>query len=289
MTVWQNLKINSSPQILELMQETCKKLATPFGHIHEFVKEFFAPKPPEFIKIRINPNTISLFHIKNRHILDRFEITTSQVKSDLLAPFLTPRATLPLQILIDDENVSYRLISLRQTKWWNRHGLFNQIKIAEFDKTDWIYHEHVPSPTDAHRHVFIAFKPSPILLETFMYLNNLQNPVAKIQLTSVQQTMAAIDRVKQHEPMRSFCPWSLFIRKVSDTEWLLSAQQYGAIVLSRRGTFAANSSEESMIEGEIATTLRYLQRTGRSGLMTKPIQMGLKSLALQFWKLQITK
>jgi hypothetical protein len=74
--------------------------------------------------------------------------------------------------------------------------------------------------------------------------------------------MAAIDRVKQHEPMRSFCPWSLFIRKVSDTEWLLSAQQYGAIVLSRRGTFAANSSEESMIEGEIATTLRYLQRNG---------------------------
>lgn len=262
MTVWQNLKINPSTQILEFMQETCKKLVTPFDYIYEYVKETFAHKPPEFIKIRIHANTISLFHIKNRHILERFEVAHSQIKAAELISFLRSRSTLPLQILIDDEDASYKLISLRQTKWWNRHGLFNQIKIAEFDKTDWIYHEHVPCPTDAHRHVFIAFKPSTTLLETFMYLNNLQNPVAKIQLTSVQQTIAAIDRIKEHEPMRSFCPWSLYIRKISDSEWLLSAQQYGAIVLSRRGTFAANSSEESMIEGEIATTLRYLQRNG---------------------------
>lgn len=262
MTVWQNLKINASPQILEFMQEACKKLATPIDHIREFVKDFFAHKPPEFIKIHISSDTISLFHIKNRYILDRFEITTSQMKSIELTSFLASRATLPLQILIDDENVDYRLVSLSQTKWWNRHGLFNQIKISEFDKTNWIYHEHVPSPTDAHRHVFIALKTSPVLLETFMYLTNLQNPIAKIQLNSVQQTMAAIDRIKEHEPTCSFCPWSLFIRKISDTEWLLSAQQYGAIVLSRRGKFAANSSEESMIENEIATTLRYLQRNG---------------------------
>lgn len=262
MTVWQNLKINSSPQILELMQETCKKLVTPFDHICEYVKQTFAYKPPEFIKIRIHPNTISLFHIKNRHILDRFDAPNSQIKTAELTSFLAARSTLPLQILIDDEDASYKLISLQQTKWSNRRGLFNQIKIAEFDKADWVYHEHVPSPVDAHRHVFIAFKPSTALLETFMYLNNLQNPIAKIQLTSVQQTIAAIDRIKKHEPMRSFCPWSLFVRKVSNTEWLLSAQQYGAIVLSRRGTFAANSSEESMIESEIATTLRYLQRNG---------------------------
>jgi hypothetical protein len=262
MTVWQNLKTNASPQILELMQETCKKLIIPIDHICEFIKIFFAHKPPEFIKVHINSDTISLFHIKNKYILDRFEIKSSQIKSAEATAFLESRTTLPLQILIDDENVDYRLISLRQTKWWNRHGLFNQIKITEFDETDWIYHEHVPSPTDAYRHTFIAFKPSPILLETFMYLNHLKNPVAKIQLNSVQQTMAAIDRIKEHEQIRSFCPWSLFIRKISDTEWLLSAQQYGAIVISRRGKFSANGSEESMMENEITTTLRYLQRNG---------------------------
>ena len=262
MTVWQNLKISASSQILELLQETSKKLVKPVDHIREFAKDFFASKPPEFIKVHVNSNAISLFHIKNRYVLDRFKVNTAQIKSVQLASFLSSRSALPLQILIDDENVDYRLISLSQTKWWNHHGLFNQIKITEFDKTDWIYHEHVPSPTDAHRHAFIAFKPSPILLETFMYLNNLQNPVAKIQITSVQQTMAAIDRIKEHEQMRSFCPWSLFIRRISDTEWLLSAQQYGAIVLSRRGKFAANYSEESMIENEITTTLRYLQRNG---------------------------
>ena len=38
MTVWQNLKINPSTQILEFMQETCKKLVTPFDYIYEYVK-----------------------------------------------------------------------------------------------------------------------------------------------------------------------------------------------------------------------------------------------------------
>ncbi|MES2608142.1 MAG: hypothetical protein V4544_05395 [Pseudomonadota bacterium] len=244
------------------MQETCKKVITPFNQVCKYAQEVLAHTPPEFIKIHIHPNHITLFHIKNRHILDRFEVETSQLKTGALAFFLAPRSALPLQILIDNEDVNYRLISLRQTKWWNRHGLFNQIKIAEFDKTDWVYHEHVPCSADSHRYVFIAFKPSTTLLETFMYLNNFKNPVAKIQLTSVQQTVAAIDRIKKYEPMRSFCPWSLFIRRISDTDWLLSAQQYGAIVLSRRGKFAANNSEESTIEAEIATTLRYLQRNG---------------------------
>ncbi|MES2253268.1 MAG: hypothetical protein V4482_06265 [Pseudomonadota bacterium] len=262
MIVWQNLKINSTPSIITLLQGLCNRLATSVNHVQFIVRELLTNKTPEFVKVHIQPTKIMLFHIKNRHIIDRSEILVHDLNTALLNPFLSSRSTLPLQILIDDENVSYRLISLRQIKWWNRHGLFNQIRVAEFDATDWIYNESVPSADDAHRHVFIGFKPSFIVSEAFMYLNKLQNPIAKIQLSSVQQTAAAMDRIKEHEPTRSFCPWSLFIRKLSETEWLLSAQQYGAIVLSRRGTFAANSTEETTIENEIATTLRYLQRNG---------------------------
>lgn len=262
MKVWQNLQINSPPHIFTRLKEACKKIMQPFETGYSSLKKVFVHNPPEFISIRIHHTSVSLIHIKNRHILERIDLSHSQLKSEQQNDFLAQRSTLPLHILIDDEDTSYKLISLQHTKWWNRHGLFNQIKIAEFNQSDWVYHEHVPCPTDSHRHVFIAFKPSSILLETFMYLKTLKNSIAKIQLTSVQQTAAAIDRIKEHEPMRSFCPWSLFIRKISDTEWLLSAQQYGAIVLSRRGTFAANSSEEALIENEIATTLRYLQRNG---------------------------
>lgn len=262
MKVWQNLQINSPPHIFARLQELCKKLMTPFESEYSSIKKAFSHKPPEFISVRIHHKAITLVHIKNRHILERIDTEYSQTNATHLNDFLTQRSSLPLQILIDDEDTNYKLISLQHTKWWNRRGLFNQIKIAEFNQTDWVYYEHVPCPTDSHRHVFIAFKPSSTLLETFMYLKHLKNPVAKIQLTSVQQTATAMNRVKEHDPMRSFCPWSLFIRKISDTEWLLSAQQYGAIVLSRRGTFAANSSEETMIENEIATTLRYLQRNG---------------------------
>jgi hypothetical protein len=262
MTVWQNLKTNSTLRIVESMLDVCKKAIAAFTHIPRFLEQLLPHKSPEFIKLHILPSSIILFHIKNKHILERFETTIAQMKNAQFASFLAPLAKLPLQILIDDEDVNYRLISLRQTKWWNRYGLFNQIQIAEFDKTDWIYTEHVPSPTDLYRHVFIGFKPSPLVLETFMYLNNLQNPIAKIQLSSVQQAAAAINRITEHEPTQSFCPWTLFIRRISDTHWLLSAQQYGAIVLSRRGTFSANNSEELTIENEIVTTLRYLQRNG---------------------------
>jgi len=262
MIVWQNLKINSTPSIVTLLRGMRHRLATSFNHVQFVVREFVAKNPPEFIKVHIQPTKIIVFHIKNRHVIDRSEASILELDTASLTPFLRLRSTLPLQILIDDENVSYRLISSRHIKWWNRHGLFNQIRIAEFDATTWIYNESVPSIEDRYRHVFIGFKPSPIISEAFMYLNKLQNPIAKIQLSSVQLTAAVMDRIKEHEPLRSFCPWSLFIRKISETEWLLSAQQYGAIVLSRRGTFATNSSEEATIENEIATTLRYLQRNG---------------------------
>ena len=254
MTVWQNLKINSTPHSVKRMHEMGRMLITPFFHLSAFLKQFIAHKPPEFIKIHIQQNTVTLFHIKNRHILDRLESSISQIKTSQAPSFLARLSTLPLQILIDDETVNYRLISLTKTNYWNRYGLFNQIRLAEFDSTDWIYNEHVPSPSDKYRYVFIGFKPSALILEMFTYLNNLQNPIARIQLTSVQQTAAALTRITEHESVRNFCPWSLFVRKVSDTEWLLSAQQYGAIVLSRRGTFATNSTEEKTIEDEITTT-----------------------------------
>jgi hypothetical protein len=81
-------------------------------------------------------------------------------------------------------------------------------------------------------------------------------------MNSVQQTAAALAMALEGEDDKRLCPWTLYIRKVSPKQWLLTVVHKGVMVLSRRGEFPLKEGDDITLEKEIAATLRYLQRSG---------------------------
>jgi hypothetical protein len=228
MTIWQNLKINSTSRIITPVFDIYKALGGIILKLTTWIVRFFASQPPEFIKTHIHQNKLIFSHIKNQCVLVRYEIDAAKINPKELNMFLEPRSTLPLHVFIDNEDVNYKLISLRKNEWWSGYGIFNQIRISEFDAEDWIYSENIPSPRDLYRHIFIGFKPSPKMLAAFSCLTKFTNPIAKIQLTSVQETAAAIHWINENKHLKNIQPWSVFIRRASSNDWILSAYLYDA-------------------------------------------------------------
>lgn len=262
MTAWQNLKINSLSHLMDSMHEFKKNIPKVIHYLNKNITNILQKNEDDFIRVSIQKNQIIFNHIKGESITNQASVNIEELSATQVPSFVLSNSFLPLQISIDCEDVTYKIISLNQTKWWNRYGLFNQISIAEFEEEDWTYSEYVPSPYDRFRHLFIGFRPTQHTLDAFSFIKTLKNPVAKIQLSSINQTMTANTYLQKHNYLQTSYQWVLFIRKVSSTEWLLSAQQYGAILLTRRGLFHADKTEEESIDAEINTTLRYLHRAG---------------------------
>lgn len=244
------------------MHELKKDIPKAVHYLNNILLKILQKNEDAFVCVSIQKNAITFKHIRNNTVQDQITTDIGALNATQVPLFLANENILPLQILIDCEDVTYKIISLNQTKWWNRYGLFNQISIAEFEEADWTYSEYIPSPYDRFRHLFIGFRPTKQTLEAFSFINALKNPIAKIQLSSINQTVAANTYLQKHNYLQTSYQWVLFVRKVSSTEWLLSAQQHGAILLTRRGTFHTDKSEEESIDAEISTTLRYLHRTG---------------------------
>lgn len=262
MTVWQNLKINSFDRMLDRIYEFKKDISKVISYLKSVITYIRLRSKNDFLSVSIQKNKINIKHIKDCAIHTSISSDIETIKTSDISLFLDQHITLPMQILIDCEDVSYKAISLHQTKWWNRYGLFNQISIVEFEETDWTYSEYVPTPYDRFRHLFIGFRPTQLTLDAFSFIKTLRNPIAKIQLNSIRQTVAANTYLQKYNYMQTSYQWVLFIRKISTTEWLLSAQQYGAILLTRRGMFNSDKTDEEVIDAEISITLRYLYRTG---------------------------
>ncbi len=269
MTAWQTLQTNFNMYISDFLCKIRSALLTPTdtSTLRQFIRKIGYLYPPEYIKAHIHADYIQLSHIKNKHIIAYITLQLNEYQRSSNrtgSTFLSDRVNLPLHILIDSENIDYRIFSLRHANWWDRYGLFNQIKKTEFGETDWLYTAHVPIKEDEQRYIFAHLQPCSRLQKNLAFIQSHLNSIIKIQITSVQQTNTAINRIYITEPNHTFCPWIIFIQKIAATEWLLTAQHHGAIILSRRGIFpsatSTDESNETTIFKEIVTTLRYLQR-----------------------------
>ena len=269
MTAWQTLRTNLNMCFSDFLYKIRKALLTPtdISILRQFIRKAGYLYPSEYIKVHIHSDYIQFSHIKNKQIIEQSILQSDQYEPSFNcteSTFLNTRTNLPLHILIYSESIDYRIFSLRHAKWWDRYGIFNQIKKTEFSDPNWLYTAHVPTKEDEQRYVFAHLQPCPRLHRNLTFIQSHINSIIKIQITSVQQTMTAIDHVYMTEPNHTFCPWVIFIQKTTSTEWLLTAQHYGAIILSRRGFFSSSEireyPNEASIFNEITTTLRYLQR-----------------------------
>jgi|GEM_PF-2715258 len=277
MTAWHsstyNARLNSG---LKFFKEQLEVAAAELKRGSLFFWSRIREKHPKFYLVFVIRNqNLQAFRFLNNKLTEQTTLSLAEEDRPHLLKYLEQFSNHPLKIIIQGGEADFRLVSLKNVRWWDRASLLKQVKLGEFTSTDWTQKLRIPSPEDPHRYLLTGVRPSSSLKNLLNFLSKQQNPIAGVQMWPVIAAEQTLKMAKETFPYTKVAKWSFIVLCQDNQQWQLIVCQDEAVVLSRQGFFSPLSSVDDGLSKEILATLRYLHRNGyQEGEAVTIIQCG---------------
>ena len=264
MTIWHsstynNTRLNSGLKTLKKWFEKCRIDTNNVIYFWNRIKE---SHPKSYLTFLVKGQSLHAFCFSNGKFVEQTTLNLSDEDRHHLTKYIQKYPNYPVRVILQGGEADFRLVSLKNVRWWDRSSLLKQVKLGEFTSSDWTQKLRVPSPDDPYRYLLTGVRPSHSLKNFLSFLAKQNNPIAGIQMWPViaaEQTLKAAKEMFQHS---TIAKWSFIVLCQDNQQWQLIVCQDEAVVLSRQGFLNPLASIDSDLSKEILATLRYLHRNG---------------------------
>ncbi len=263
MTIWHSLtyntRLNSGLKTLKIWLGKYRIEAKSVFFFWERIKE---NHPKSYLTFVVKGQNLHAFCFSNDKITEQTTLSLSDDDRPHIVKYLQRYPHYPLRVILQGGEADFRLVSLKNVRWWDRASLLKQIKLGEFTSSDWIQKLRIPSPEDPYRYLLVGVRPSHSLKNLLSFLAKQSHPIANIQIWPIIAAEQTLKIVKERFPHSIIAKWSFIVLCQDNQQWQLIVCQDEAVVLSRQGFLSPLVSIGNDLSKEILATLRYLHRNG---------------------------
>ena len=263
MTIWHSLtyntKLTSSLKTLKSWLEKYKIETKNAAFFWERIKE---NHPKSYLTFVVKGQNLHAFCFSDDKFIEQTTLSLSDEDRPHLVKYLQRYPHYPLRVILQAGEADFRLVSLKNVRFWDRTSLLKQVKLGEFTSSDWTQKLRIPSPEDPYRYLLMGVRPSHSLRNLLNFLAKQSNPIASIQMWPIIAAEQTLKIAKDTFPHSTIAKWSFIVLCQDNQQWQLIVCQDEAVVLSRQGFLNPLVSIDNDLSKEILATLRYLHRNG---------------------------
>lgn len=263
MTIWHSSTYNTRLiSGLKIVKKWLEKYRFETKHFLSFWERIKESRPKSYITFVVKGQNLHAFCFTDDKFVEQTTLSLLDEDRPHLAKYLQKYSYHPLRIILQGGEADFRLVSLKNVRWWDRTSLLKQVKLGEFTSADWTQKLRVPSPDDPYRYLLMGVRPSQSLKNLLSFLTKQSNPIANIQMWPIIAAEETLKLAKQTFPHSTIAKWSFIVLCQDNQQWQLIVCQDEAVVLSRQGFLNPLVSIDNDLSKEILATLRYLHRNG---------------------------
>ncbi|MBY0462677.1 MAG: hypothetical protein K2Q34_05815 [Alphaproteobacteria bacterium] len=263
MTIWHSLtyntKLNSSFRALKNWIEKYGIEAKSLLFFWNRIKE---THPKSYLTFVVKGQNLHAFCFSDDKFVEQTTLSILDEDRPHLVKYLQRYPHHPLRVILQGGEADFRLVSLKNVRFWDRASLLKQVKLGEFTSSDWTQKLRIPSPEDPYRYLLMGIRPSHALRNLLSFLAKQSNPIANIQMWPIIAAEQTLKIAKETFPHSTIAKWSFIVLCQDNQQWQLIVCQDEAVVLSRQGFLNPLVSIDNDLSKEILATLRYLHRNG---------------------------
>jgi hypothetical protein len=263
MTIWQSLTYSIRTSNVKPIKEWlhCRTLeAREFSiFLWNRIKERY---PASYLTFIIRGQTLSIVRYANHKVVEQVTLDLGDEDKESISNYLLKFPDYPIRLILQGGEADFRLISLKNVKWWDRSSLLKQVKLGEFTSSDWIQKIRIPCEEDPYRYLLMGVRPTGPLRNLISFLSQKGNPIAGFQMWPVLACDEILKLAKEKYPDKDIAKWTLILLCQENQQWQLMVCQSEAVILCRQSLISSSSTNDSEFAKEISATLRYLHRNG---------------------------
>ena len=263
MTIWHsstyNTKLNSS---LKTLKSWIEKYGIEVKNALFFWDRIKENHPKSYLTFVVKGQNLHAFCFSNDKFVEQTTLSLLDEDRAHLIKYLQRYPYYPLRVILQGGEADFRLVSLKNVRFWDRASLLKQVKLGEFTSSDWTQKLRIPSPEDPYRYLLMGVRPSHSLRNLLSFLAKQSNPIANIQMWPIIAAEQTLKIAKEAFPHSTIAKWSFIVLCQDNQQWQLIVCQDEAVVLSRQGFLNPLVSIDNDLSKEILATLRYLHRNG---------------------------
>ncbi len=263
MTIWQSLTYSIRTSNIKPFKEWLHNRAHEAKEFSMFLWTRIKEKyPANYLTFMIRGQTLSIIRCTNHEVIEQTTLSLADEDKEAISSYLFKFSDYPIRLILQGGEADFRLVSLKNVKWWDRSSLLKQVKLGEFTSTDWTQKIRIPCEEDSYRYLLMGTRPTGQLRNLVTFLSQKSNPIAGLYMWPVLACDKILKLAKEQYPNKGIAKWTLILLCQDNQQWQLMVCQNEAIILCRQSLINANSTSDSELAKEVTATLRYLHRNG---------------------------
>ncbi len=263
MTIWQSLTYSIRTSNIKPIKEWVYRCVLEVKEFSTFlwarIKERY---PASYLTFVVRGQTLSIIRYTNHEMVEQTILSLADEAKESISNYLLKFPDYPIRLILQGGEVDFRLISLKNVKWWDRSSLLKQVKLGEFTSSDWTQKIRTPCEEDPYRYLLMGVRPSGPLRNLITFLSQKSNPIAGLHMWPMLVCEKILKLAKEKHPDKDIAKWTLILLCQENQQWQLMVCQDEAIILSRQSLINSSATSDNELGKEITSTLRYLHRNG---------------------------